>query len=61
MLARLKNALGRLRRSLSNKAEDAYKERDAAEDDSQAEAFASGEAHAYSVAEGEVRDEERKE
>ncbi|MDX6584225.1 MAG: hypothetical protein QOI10_3409 [Solirubrobacterales bacterium] len=56
MLDRLRNTLGRLQRSLFNKTEDAYRHRDAAENDSQAEAYAEGEAHAYSVAEDEVRE-----
>jgi hypothetical protein len=55
MLNRLRTAIKRLRRSLFEKAEAAYDERDAAEDGSKAEAYAAGEAHAYGVAEGEVR------
>ncbi len=58
MLERLRTAVRRLRRSLFDKAEDAYDERDAAEDGSKAEAYAAGQAHAYGVAEGEVREAE---
>lgn len=58
MLARFKVVLARLRGSLSDKAEDAYSDRDAAEPNSQAEAYAEGEGHAYGVAEGEVLDAE---
>jgi hypothetical protein len=43
---------------MSDKAEEAYSERDAAEPDSRAEAYAEGAGHAYGVAEGEVRDAE---
>jgi hypothetical protein len=56
---RLKSILDRLRHSFSDHAEDSYRARDQAIDDSEAETFAKGEAHAYGVASDEVRSAER--
>jgi hypothetical protein len=55
MLDRLKQTLRRLRGSFSDKAEDAYAERDAAPSTSHAESFADGKAHAYGEASDDVR------
>lgn len=41
---------------MSEKAEDAYRERDAAALESRDESFAAGEAHAYGDASDEIRD-----
>lgn len=60
VLDSVKEVLGRLRRSLSAKAETAYGDRDAAGEDSEKESYASGEAHAYGAAADEVRDAENK-
>lgn len=60
MLDRLATTLRRLRLTLSGKAEQAYKDRDAASDDSRAEAYSEGEGHAYGVASDEIRDAEKK-
>ena len=55
-MAVLQDALDRLGLSFSDKAEKAYGDRDHATDDN-AEAFAAGEAHAYGIAEDEIRRE----
>jgi len=47
--------LQKLRESLSTGADEAYQRRDAAFDDSTAEAYAAGEAHAYGDASDQVR------
>lgn len=60
MFDRLTTTLRRLRLTLSGKAEQAYKDRDAASHDSRAEAYSEGEGHAYGVASDEVRDAEEK-
>lgn len=52
---RLKKTLQRLRAVLSGKAEEAYRERDDAKEQSDAETYAAGEAHAYGIASDEVR------
>jgi hypothetical protein len=54
MLDQVVGTLRRLRNSLSGKAEQAYKDRDAAEGSTE-EAYADGEAHAYGDASDEVR------
>ncbi len=59
MISRLKEILDRLRDSLSAKAENAYKERDEAQQDSRAESYSAGEAHAYGVSADEVREAEK--
>lgn len=61
MVNRIRITLHRLRSSFSRKAERAYAERDAARGDSQTEAYAQGEGHAYAVAEEEVREAEKEE
>jgi hypothetical protein len=53
-----KQTLERLRRSLSGKADQAYKERDARGATAAEREFSAGEAHAYGVASDEVRDAE---
>ena len=58
MLDQLKRTLRRLRSSLSDKADDAYEERDAAET-SQEQAFAEGKAQAFAKSSDEVRQAER--
>lgn len=60
MIEKLKGSLRRLRSTFSNRTEDAYVARDVAKD-SRAEAYASGQANAYSEAESAVRDEEQEE
>lgn len=52
------STLRRIRSRLSGKAEEAYRERDAAEADSPEEAYAAGEAHAYGISADEVRKEQ---
>ena len=54
MLDALNSTLGRLRKSLSEKADEAYAERDASGTD-EAQAYAAGESHAYGIASDEVR------
>ena len=56
MLNDLGRALGRLRETLSNRAEQAYTDRDDKDKTDRARNFAAGEAHAYSIAEMDVRD-----
>jgi hypothetical protein len=62
LLDRLKGVLEGLRESLSGKAEQAYGERDAAQKgmDKRAADYAEGEGHAYGVAEGEIRDAQKR-
>lgn len=55
----IREVLHRLRGSLWSKSEQAYKDRDEAPDDSRAEAYAAGEAHAYGEAADEVRRAEK--
>ena len=57
-MALLQGALERLGLSFSDKAEKAYDDRDHAADDN-AQAYAAGEAHAYGIAEAEIRREDR--
>jgi hypothetical protein len=52
----LRETLRKLRASLSGKAEDAYRDRDAARSRSNEESFAAGEAHAYGDASDQVRE-----
>lgn len=52
---RLKAALERLQRTLSGRAEQALKERDAASRPTSSRDFAAGEAHAYGIAAEDVR------
>lgn len=51
--------LPRLQEFLAGKAEQAYHERDSAEEDSPEAWYAAGAAHAYGIAEREVRREQR--
>lgn len=60
MIDLLRKTLRRLRAGFSKKAEQAYRDRDAARDRSHAQAYAAGEAHAYGVASDEVRDAQDK-
>ena len=55
MVANVKTVLSRLRESLSARAEKAYVDRDAADDQSGEESYAAGESHAYATAEDDVR------
>jgi hypothetical protein len=55
MLEGLRQTLKRLRSSLSRRTEQAYEDRDAANNPLEA-AFAEGEAHAFTIAEDEVRE-----
>jgi hypothetical protein len=55
----LRRALGRLRETLSNRAEQAYTDRDAKDSTDYARNFAAGEAHAYGIAEMDVRDAQK--
>ena len=51
--------LGPLRETLSDRAEQAYTERDAQGITDNARSFAAGEAHAYGIAEKDVRDAQK--
>ena len=55
MLDTLKGTLARLRRSLSAKADQAYRDRDARGATDKDKVYAEGEGHAYGVASDEVR------
>lgn len=57
MFQGLRQTLGRLRAALSRCTERAYEDRDAAENPIEA-AFAEGEAHAFTIAEEDVREAE---
>lgn len=59
MLSDVRRALGRLRETLSNRAEQAYTDRDAEDITADARNFAAGEAHAYGIAERDVRDAQK--
>ena len=61
MLEQLKRVLAGLRAKLSARTEKAYHDRDAPGATANDEAYASGEAHAYTKAESDVRDAERDE
>ena len=52
----LRSALERLRKTLANRAERAYADRDTQGMTAPARAYAAGEAHAYGTAEQDVRD-----
>jgi len=56
MPERLGRVLDRLRKTLSRRADQAYEDRDSAQD-LRAEAYAEGEGHAYGVAEDDVLNE----
>lgn len=56
MLERIREILKNLQVLLSSKAERAYKRRDEATNDSHAESYADGEAHAYGVASDAARE-----
>ena len=60
MFDRLTRTLSRLRSSLSRRTEQAYEDRDAAENPLEA-AYAEGQARAFTVAEEEVREAEQDE
>ncbi len=60
MQVELKRVLERLRSLLGKRTEQAYAERDERGRSSQARDFAAGEAHAYGVAEMDVREAERR-
>jgi hypothetical protein len=59
MVDNVKTVLGRLRKSLSARAEKAYVDRDEAPDKGEAESYAAGESHAYGIAEDDVRKAEK--
>lgn len=61
MLDVLTKTLTRLRQSLTGKAEQAYKDRDAPGATSTEQHFAAGEGHAYGVAADEVHEAEEEE
>ena len=52
----VRRALGRLRETLWNRTEQAYADRDSEGNTDYARTFAAGEAHAYGIAEMDVRD-----
>jgi len=54
-----KTRLARLRQRIGSKAEEAYSERDAADDTVSAQAYAAGKSHAFGVAADEVRKAEK--
>ena len=58
-MRKLATTLDRLRSSLSDKADQAYKERDAMGASEMDQVYAAGEAHAYGVSSDEVRSAER--
>jgi hypothetical protein len=59
VLGQLNKTLDRLRKTLWARTEQAYVDRDAKGANDQAQSYASGEAHAYGVAEEDVRDAQR--
>jgi len=59
LLDQLKRVLGRLRATVSGRADQAYTDRDAEGASDEAQIYAAGEAHAYSVAEDDVRKAQR--